>query len=54
MRGYEDTLTRNLFADNLPRGVYDTLVKVTNENLPSLHRYLELKARVLGLEDMGL
>ena len=53
VRNYDDTLTRNLFSDNLPRSVYDTLVRVTNENLPSLHRYLELKARVLGLEDMG-
>ena len=53
VRSYDDTLTRNLFQDDLPRSVYDTLVRVTNENLPSLHRYLELKARVLGLEDMG-
>lgn len=53
VRNYDDTLTRNLFQDNLPRSVYDTLVRVTNENLPSLHRFLELKARVLGLEDMG-
>ncbi len=53
VRQYDDTLTRNLFQDNLPRSVYDALVSVTNENLPSLHRYLELKARVLGLEDMG-
>jgi len=53
VRDYEDTLTRNLFQDDLPRSVYDTLVKVTNDNLSSLHRYLELKARVLGLEDIG-
>ncbi len=53
VRKYDDTLTRNLFQDNLPRSVYDALVKVTNENLPSLHRYLKLKARVLELEDMG-
>lgn len=53
VRGYDDTLSRNLYQDNLPRGVYDALVKVTNDNLPSLHRYLKLKARVLGLEDMG-
>ena len=27
-RNYDDTLTRNLFSDALPREVYDTLVKV--------------------------
>ena len=53
VRKYDDTLTRNLFQDNLPRSVYDALVSVTNENLSSLHRYLELKGRVLGLEDFG-
>lgn len=53
VRNYDDTLTRNLFQDNLPRSVYDALVKVTNENLGSLHRYLELKARMLGIEDLG-
>ncbi|MCG8435815.1 MAG: oligoendopeptidase F [Gammaproteobacteria bacterium] len=51
-RNYEDSLTRNLFADNMPRDVYDTLVRVTNENLPTLHRYFKLRARMLGIEQM--
>ncbi len=50
-RRYADTLTRNLFSDALPREVYDTLVKVTNDNLDTLHRYLRLRGKVLGLED---
>ena len=52
-RNYEDTLTRNLFSDALPREVYDTLVKVTNDNLDTLHRYLKLRAKVLGIEDLN-
>ena len=52
-RNYEDTLTRNLFSDALPREVYDTLVKVTNDNLDTLHRYLKLRAKVLGIKDLN-
>lgn len=52
-RNYADTLTRNLFSDALPSEVYDTLVKVTNENLDTLHRYLRLRAKVLGLSDLN-
>ena len=52
-RNYADTLTRNLFSDALPSEVYDTLVKVTNDNLDTLHRYLRLRGKVLGLEDLN-
>lgn len=52
-RSYDDTLTRNLFSDALPREVYDTLVKVTNDNLDTLHRYLRLRGKVLGIDDLN-
>ena len=52
-RNYDDTLARNLFSDALPNAVYDTLVKVTNDNLGTLHRYLELRGKVLGLDDLN-
>ena len=52
-RDYDSTLARNLFSDALPAAVYDTLVRVTNENLDTLHRYLALKGRVLALEDLN-
>jgi len=52
VRKYPDSMTRALDANNLPRAVYDTLIKVTNENLPTLHRYFRLRARMLGVEQM--
>lgn len=52
-RNYESTLARNLFSDALPREVYDTLVKVTNDNLDTLHRYLQLRGKVMGLDDLN-
>jgi oligoendopeptidase F len=34
-------------------GIYRQLVKDVNANLPTLHRYLKLRQRMLGLKDLG-
>ena len=53
VRRYPDSLTQSLFANNLPRGVYDTLVDQASANLPTLHRYFKLRAKMLGLKSTG-
>jgi oligoendopeptidase F len=52
VRRFPDSLTQSLFANNLPRGVYDTLVDQASANLPTLHRYFKLRAKMLGVKDM--
>ncbi|MBC8023679.1 MAG: oligoendopeptidase F family protein, partial [Burkholderiales bacterium] len=52
VRKYPDSMTRSLDANNLPRAVYDALIKSTNENLPTLHRYFRLRAKMLGVAEM--
>ena len=52
VRRFPDSLTQSLFANNLPRAVYDTLVDQANANLPTLHRYFKLRAKLLGVTDM--
>ncbi|MBC7617942.1 MAG: oligoendopeptidase F family protein, partial [Candidatus Saccharibacteria bacterium] len=52
VRRFPDSLTQALFANNLPRAVYDTLVDQANANLPTLHRYFKLRAKMLGVSDM--
>ncbi len=52
-RHFDNVLAMNLDADDLPPVVYETLVEQVNENLPLFHRYLRLRARILGLDDMG-
>jgi oligoendopeptidase F len=52
VRKYPDSMTKALDANNLPRAVYDTLIKVTNENLPTLHRYFRLRAKMLGVDQL--
>lgn len=39
-------------AGNVPPGVYRTLVEETNRGLPQLHRYFEVRRRLLGLPDL--
>ena len=52
VRKYPDSLSRALDGDNLPPAVYDMLIKQTRENLPTLHRYFKLRARILGVDQL--
>ncbi|NVJ68734.1 MAG: oligoendopeptidase F [Alphaproteobacteria bacterium] len=51
-RGYENALAAAVSGSNIPTDVYRTLVATANENLDSMHRYLKLRQRLLGLQDM--
>jgi len=50
-RRFDSALEAALFADNMPPEVYRTLVAQTNAALPTLHRYLRLRKRLLGIGD---
>jgi oligoendopeptidase F len=52
VRKYPDSLHRALDANNVPAAVYDTLIAQTHANLPTLHRYFRLRARMLGIKEM--
>lgn len=52
-RNYDNTLQYFLSGDNIPEEVYRTLVQVTNDRIDVLHRYFELRGRMLGIEDQG-
>jgi oligoendopeptidase F len=49
LRKYPDTLSRALDSERLPAAIYETLIAQTNANLPTLHRYLRLRAKLLGI-----
>jgi oligoendopeptidase F len=52
VRKYPDTITRALDDNNVPVAVYNTLIEQVNANLPTLHRYFRLRAKMLGLTEM--
>lgn len=51
-RKYESSLHAALNANNLPVSVYTTLIEQVNKNLPTLHRALNLKKRMLGVDEL--
>jgi oligoendopeptidase F len=51
-RGYDSCLEAALSPDNISTETYRNLVSTIRENLPrTLHRYVDLRRKVLGLED---
>ncbi|MBK8660965.1 MAG: oligoendopeptidase F [Ignavibacteriales bacterium] len=51
-RKFNSCLQARLFQDNIDTTVYYQLIKEVNANLPSLHKYLKLKQKMLGLETL--
>ena len=51
-RNYPSALESALYADNVPISVYDNLIDSVSKNLPSLHRYYELRRRKMRLRDI--
>ncbi len=54
VRGYSSACEQALFSDNVPVAVYDKLVEAIHAGLPTMRRYLELRRRVLGLEELNM
>jgi oligoendopeptidase F len=54
VRKYPDSITRALDRNNIPVEVIDTLIAQTNANLPTLHRYFRLRAKMLGLPKLEI
>ena len=52
VRNHDSTLAANLFDDGLPPEVYTQLVTQVHQSLPLFHRYLSLRGRMLGVDDL--
>ena len=52
-RKYSSSLAAAVDGPNIPEAVYRTLIAEANRGLPILHRYFDLRRRLLGLSDMG-
>ncbi|NLL37631.1 MAG: oligoendopeptidase F [Fretibacterium sp.] len=51
-RRHPDSLSAALFSDNVPATVYDNVVDSANRFAPLMHRCVELRQRVLGLDEL--
>ncbi|WP_294372788.1 oligoendopeptidase F [uncultured Clostridium sp.] len=53
-RKYESALDASLSPNNIPLEVYKNAVKVMNDNISSLHRYVSIKKKLLGLDEIHM
>ena len=51
-RHYESSLESALYPNNIPVGVYHSLVDNVNKNLSAFHRYLQIKKRMMGVDTL--
>lgn len=52
VRAYEGALEEALAEDNVPIGVYHSLIDAVHNNLPAMEKYLELRRQALGLDEL--
>ncbi len=53
-RNYESACQKALFGNNVPVAVYDSLAEAVHGGLPTMRRYLDLRRRVLGLDELHM
>src|SRR5699024_797874 len=54
VRNYDSARQAALDSDKIPESVYDHLVDAVNEKLPLLHRYIELRKKVLKVDKLHM
>ncbi len=53
-RHYPSALEMSLFGDNIPQSVYDNLISTIHEYLPLMHRYMDLRKKLLKLDELHM
>ncbi|WP_202944081.1 oligoendopeptidase F [Caldicellulosiruptor hydrothermalis] len=53
-RKYNSALEASLAQEFIPRSVYDNLIKAVNNNIKYLHKYVELRKKVLNLDKVHI
>lgn len=54
IRGFNSARHAALFANNVDESVYDGLVNTINENLDALHQYVDVRKKILGLDEINM
>ncbi len=53
-RKYDSSMAMELDDSNIPIKVYDNLIDVVHEKLPLLHRYMAIRKKYLGLDELHM
>ncbi len=52
LRGYESSLDMYTSLENVPSTVYDSLIDAVHKCMPYMHRYVKLRKKILGLDEL--
>lgn len=52
VRHYQSSREMSMAADNIPVSVYDNLIDTVHKRMDLMYRYLRLRKRILGLEEL--
>ncbi|MBW7476999.1 oligoendopeptidase F [Paenibacillus oenotherae] len=53
-RKYPSTLEMSLYGDNIPKEVYTNLIDTIHKHLPLMHRYMELRKKLLKVDELHM
>ncbi|MBO5223593.1 MAG: oligoendopeptidase F [Clostridia bacterium] len=53
-KGYGNCLEMKMYNENVPTSVYDNLLSCVSKNLPTLHKYVALRKKILGLDTLNM
>ncbi|WP_238404040.1 oligoendopeptidase F [Paenibacillus paridis] len=53
-RKYDSVLDMSLYGDNIPKEVYTNLIDTIHKHLPLMHRYMDLRKKLLGLDELHM
>ena len=54
LKKYNSSIEASLFNDFIPTKLYNNLIKVVHDNLPSLYKYFDIKKKILGIDEFHL
>lgn len=54
IRKYPSSRAAALSSDNIDEVVYDNLISVVEKNLPTMHKYMAIRKKMLGLETLNM
>lgn len=54
VRKYDSSLNAALAESHIPTEVYDNLIETVHEFLPSMYRYVKLRKKVLGVDELHM
>ncbi|QAY66418.1 oligoendopeptidase F [Paenibacillus protaetiae] len=53
-RKYPSVLNMSLYGDNIPESVYTNLIDTIHKHLPLMYRYMELRKKLLGVDELHM